>query len=147
MAAIHDAKTFTIPNVFPILVAGLFILAALFAGLPLSGWGWHILSGGIAFAIGLALFVLNVMGGGDVKLFAAIALWFTPSGLMPLTLFVTAFGTVLGLSLIIYKMIGEHRKADENSSLKSLYQSVRHAKMPYGPAIAVGTIVYLGLSV
>lgn len=50
-----------------------------------------------AFAIGALLFALRQMGGGDVKLIAALGLWFQPQTLLVLLLAMVLLGWVLSL--------------------------------------------------
>ena len=80
VAAVIDVRTFTISNGLNATVA---LLAPVYwwsLGLPL----WPDAAIQIAVAAGVFLvlavtFYLGMMGGGDVKLAAAIALWFTGS--------------------------------------------------------------------
>ena len=79
VAAVIDVRTFTISNRLNLTVAAIAPLYWWSVGLPL----WP----GVAIQIGLAVavfalfsvaFFLGMMGGGDVKLAAALALWFSP---------------------------------------------------------------------
>ncbi|MGQ4274735.1 A24 family peptidase [Terrihabitans sp. B22-R8] len=102
-AALFDLTTMTIPNWLNLLVAALFVPAALLAGLTWSVFGWHMLGALIIFAICLALFAMNLIGGGDAKLASAIALWLGPALLLPWALWFAIFGGLLGLVLIIFR--------------------------------------------
>ncbi|MCA1653729.1 MAG: prepilin peptidase, partial [Sphingomonadales bacterium] len=79
MAAAIDIRTFTISNRLVLAVA---LLAPLFwwaAGVPLWPDAGARIAVSIAVFLGLAAtFYLGMMGGGDVKLAAALALWFSP---------------------------------------------------------------------
>jgi len=73
-AAFTDLLTMTIPNRLIIaLAAGFFIMAALI-GLGCADISFHIAVALAAFALGLTLFWLGWIGGGDVKLFVATSL-------------------------------------------------------------------------
>lgn len=76
----------------------------------------------VAFA---GLFALGAMGGGDVKMLAAVALWLSPPLLFPM-LFVMAVagGLLAGGMLVAQKMKG----------------SKKILEVPYGVAIAAGGI-------
>jgi prepilin peptidase CpaA len=110
------------------------------AGIAASTWlhGWHGL--GVSFeGLGLGLLLYGVlfwmggMGAGDVKLAAAIGAWIGPGQLL-IALVITAMAggiMVLGWALFggflkdLFKGAGNHMKK----------------KMPYAPAIAIGTLV------
>jgi prepilin peptidase CpaA len=116
--------------VLPFLVAGIAVSAYLH--------GWHGLGqsfGGLGLGLLLYgfLFWMGGMGAGDVKLAAAIGAWIGPSQLF-IALIVTAMAggiMVLGWALFggflkdLFKGAGDHLKR----------------KMPYAPAIAVGTLI------
>jgi prepilin peptidase CpaA len=145
-AALYDIKTFTIPHIFTYLTIGLFVLAAILAGLSPTEWGLHFFSGILGFLVAFGLFVIGMMGGGDVKLFGALALWVKPIGLLPLVFWVTIMGMVISLTVLAIKII--HIRAKNNPPLpfKELLKSAMKTRIPYGPAIAVGTTVYLLLA-
>lgn len=53
----------------------------------------------IAFAIAAALFAIGQMGGGDVKLIAALALWFPPALFLQMLIVMAVLGYVLTMGL------------------------------------------------
>lgn len=88
----------------------------------------------IAIRIGIALlllalfaaaFAIGAMGGGDVKLIAALALWLSPLAVLKLLVIMSLAGGVLTLVMLI-----RHRLARSPSQLE----------VPYGVAIAFGGI-------
>ena len=124
IAAVIDVRTFTISNRLNIVVA---LLAPLFwwaSGLPL----WPDAAFQVATAVGvfvlLALaFYAGMMGGGDVKLAAALALWFPPLTTVKfLILMSIAGGVVTAVALIVHRARGRQGRP----------------KIPYGVAIAFG---------
>lgn len=126
VATFTDLRSRRIPNwlVLPFLAAGLIVPGWL------QGWlgFWHSLEGfGLGALIYGALAVFGGMGMGDVKLVAAIGAWVGPQQLL-LAIFVTAMaGGVMALGWAIYgKFAGDVWKS---------------RKIPYGPAIAIGTVV------
>lgn len=95
LAAAQDVKAYQIADRWPLAIAALFPVAALAAGVPLMGWLAH---GGVALAVftgGAVLFRLGGMGGGDVKLLTALALWAGPPAVLLLLT-----GTALGGGLL-----------------------------------------------
>lgn len=68
----------------------------------LSGWsaatiGTHLAVGGLAFAVALVLGLSGWMGGGDVKLAAAVFVWAGPAQGVPVLVVVVVAGLVLAL--------------------------------------------------
>lgn len=141
-AGLYDIKTYTIPNIIPIVVMALFILAGLVVPLSLTEWGWQILAGTFAFSLGFGLFVLGLMGGGDVKLYGAIGLWVLPSKILMLTAFITVTGALLALTVLGFKIIKVRRGGNSVKNWKQAYFASRRTRIPYGPAITIGTILF-----
>src|ERR1044071_2773983 len=83
VAAAYDVLTLTIPNWISLVLIALFPIIAVVAGLPLHELGWHVAIGVIALAAGIAAFAVGVVGGGDAKLFAAVALFMGPLAIAP----------------------------------------------------------------
>jgi prepilin peptidase CpaA len=124
VAAVIDVRTFTISNRLNIAVA---LLAPLYwwsAGLPL--WPDIAIQVGVAMAVFLLLaaaFYAGMMGGGDVKLAAALALWFSPASTLKFLVLMSIAGGVLTLLVL-----GVHR----------LRKKEGRPEIPYGVAIAFG---------
>jgi prepilin peptidase CpaA len=147
-----DLRSRRIPNwlVFPFMAAGVGV----------QGWlhGWHGVAQSLeGFALGALLFgVLAAMGGmgmGDVKLFAGIGAWIGPGQLM-LALVITGLaGGVMALGWALLGgfagellkgsgdlLLGWKRRGTLAHSGLTL-ASPRARKMPYAPAIAIGTLI------
>lgn len=121
-----DFRSRTIPNWL--------IIVTLAGGLGFAIWtsDWsdlllHFLSFVIALAVGLALFGLKVWGGGDGKLFAAIALWFEIADFPVLVMAIALVGFVLVLG---YSLVHWGKLFSKNA------QSI-----PYGVAIGFGAVL------
>jgi prepilin peptidase CpaA len=127
-AAGSDLKYRRISNSLTLLVLVLFALSA-FTRLA-SGYDWStavlwpIVSASIIFAIGLGLFAARLMGGGDVKIMSATALFAGPALSLPFVLYVTLAGGVVALATMAHARIKN--------------MDVRTAKVPYGVAITFG---------
>src|SRR3546814_6723152 len=72
-AAASDWRSLTIPNRYSLAAVALFLSYATSMGGSVD-WAVHLGFGGAAFGLGFVLFALPLCGGGDVKLFAALAL-------------------------------------------------------------------------
>lgn len=95
IAAIKDVRTMTIPNSISLVMVALYPGFVAVAGID---WLDGLLAGAVVFAVGLVLFALGWLGGGDVKLLAATSLW-AGTGLLLPALFVTA---IAGGALCIF---------------------------------------------
>src|SRR5262245_10282110 len=102
LLAVHDIVTFRIPNIGNLLLAAAFLAFAPFV-VPASGWLQHFAAAGLVFAAGMVLFYARALGGGDVKLMAAGALWVGFSGLLDYVLWVGLFGGALAVGLLLLR--------------------------------------------
>lgn len=106
---------------------------AIFAGAPLFWWAsgyslWPDVAIQIAvalavFAVVCGLFALGMMGGGDVKLLTALALWIAPIPFLQLLVIMALAGGVLTIAMAAWHMIKRQREK---------------LAIPYGVAISIG---------
>ncbi len=133
VAAVFDVRTFTISNRLNATVA---LLAPLYWwSVSLPFWPDAAIQVGVAVAVFAALaltFYLGMMGGGDVKLAAALALWFSPvSTIKFLVIMSLAGGLLTVVVLILHRMRpGQIKNSDGETHKKP--------EVPYGVAIAIG---------
>ena len=71
--AIWDLTTMTIPNRLTIALVAAFVLLAPLAGLSLQQIGMHVAAGAAMLLVGMALFGLGWIGGGDANGFASLS--------------------------------------------------------------------------
>jgi len=73
VVAWYDLKYLRIPNWSVLAVAGVYVVTGLW-GLPLDVFAWHLLYGVIVLVVGFLLYTVasSHMGGGDIKLIAAL---------------------------------------------------------------------------
>jgi prepilin peptidase CpaA len=90
----------TIPNRLTIGLAVAFVPVALLSHLSLTGWGIHLGLGLAGLVLGMILFALRFMGGGDAKLLAAASLWLGFHGFIAPFIYTAIFGGVLPLPLL-----------------------------------------------
>ena len=131
-AAWSDVKYRRLPNVLVLLVAGMGLsYAAIDAGLSAAGSG--LLHGLAALLVGLALYSRGVVGGGDIKYYAAVAMWFPLGQGFRLLGVVSLAGLALVLGWLIWRRLTGKTvnfKASEDSD-----------KLPFGVAIAAGAVL------
>ncbi len=128
-AAVIDMRTFTISNRLNLAVA---LLAPVYwASVALSPWpgvAVQLAAGATVFVLFAGAFYAGMMGGGDVKLAAALALWFPPGATMQFIVIMSLAGGVLTLALVAWHRAKRHEG---------------RPKIPYGVAIAFGGLAVL----
>ena len=129
VAAVIDIRTFTISNRLNLAVA---LMAPLFWwSVALPVWPNVAVQVGLAlavFALFAAAFYAGMMGGGDVKLAAALTLWFSPESTLRFLVLMSLAGGVLTLVLL-----AAHRIRKKSGQ----------PQIPYGVAIAFGGLAIL----
>jgi prepilin peptidase CpaA len=141
VAAGWDLASFTIPNFLSIALTALFAVFAVTVGLSWHAAGWHLLAGLVGLCIGFALFALRYIGGGDAKLFAAVALWLGFSDLLPYALLASVFGGALTLGLLVVRRWPLPAMLLNYPWIVKLHDS--RSGIPYGVALAAGAVVLL----
>ncbi len=134
-AAASDLQRYLIPNRYPAA-----ILLAFLAQAPLTPYFQSL--GGLAvgaavLAAGALLFARGLLGGGDVKLLAAVAFWAGPS-MIATFLFVTSLtGAVLALTLLspARRLFPAHPNA---LAVPGDFRGRLRQPMPFAVAIAAG---------
>lgn len=153
-AAVLGAATYTdlrsrrIPNwlVLPFLGMGVLV----------SCWshGWHGLGQSLSGAgLGLLLFgiffMAGGMGAGDVKLCAAIGAWIGPSQLLIALVLTALVGGVMALGWAmwggflgeLFCHTGDLVMGSKEERGEAVLENPRRRRMPYAPAIAIGTLL------
>lgn len=123
IAAIGDIRTRTIPNWLNLAIALMAPVLWYFSGLePWPGMALQVGIALVCFVLFTGAFALNMMGGGDVKLIGALALWLPLGQLVPFLLVMSIIGGVITLA-----MWGREKIRKSGSVLE----------VPYGVAIAL----------
>lgn len=130
VAAVTDLRSRIISNPLNLAIA---LMAPLFWwSHGLSLWpdvAIQIALGAGVFALFAVLFALGMMGGGDVKLLAALALWFPWQPLLLLLVLMAMLGGLVTLVTIVH-----HR----------LKQRTGPPEVPYGVAIVLAALWVVG---
>ncbi|MGQ9364985.1 prepilin peptidase [Azospirillum sp. ST 5-10] len=95
-----DAVTFRIPNPLTAAFALAFPAAAALAPAPVD-WLSHLGAGALVFAVAAAAFAGGALGGGDVKLLGAAALWLGFGALPDFALLTALYGGALALAVLV----------------------------------------------
>ena len=129
LAAASDLRDRRIPNAIPAALIALY--PGLFAlGLGPDPWWGGFVAGAAVFVVGAGLFAARIMGGGDVKLLTAVALWAGPAWIFE-GLVVTAIlgGVAAGAALLRPVLL---------TPVLGPQPGARETTLPYGVAVAGG---------
>ena len=132
-AAVGDYRHYIIPNwlcgVIALLAPAYLVSLAMLTDQPvLPLLGWQLALALLVFVVFLLLFATGAMGGGDVKLMAALALWTPWPALLDVAFWMALSGGLLALAVGIRAA----RRPDASRDV------------PYGIAIAIGGMVFIG---
>lgn len=133
-AGIEDARTREIAdrkNIAIALIAPLWWWAS---GVPV----WPDMAMRIAVAIGVFLlfaqaFRVGMMGGGDVKMIAAIALWLPVPLLFRMMLLMSIAGGIVTVAMLVGHRLRRRKMGEEAPAIE----------VPYGVAIAIAALLIL----
>lgn len=157
-AAFTDIRSRRIPNWLVIggLCCGFGLNIALFRleGLRLAALGF-----GLALLLYLPMFVLRGMGGGDVKLMAALGSLAGPMNWFLIFILTALFGGLIAIVLLLTTKRLQRTLSNvalilnELAHLRAPYRahqaidiaSDRAVTLPHGVAIALGTLVFLAV--
>lgn len=98
-------------------------------GFNLPEIGLHLLIATIVFIFFLIAFRFGAMGGGDVKLFAALALWWHWIDVVRMVLYASILGALVTIVFVV---------------IHKLKQQDGKARIPYGVAIALAGLWIAG---
>lgn len=156
LGCVTDLRSRRIPNVLTFgAAAG--ALGFHLADAGLSGLGWSALGWVTGLALFLPLFLLRGLGGGDVKLLAAIGAWLGPGPTVWLAIYTALAGGVM--ALVVAVSAGYFRQAFRNIWSLLMFWRVAGVqphpgltldspgapRLPYAVPIAAGLVVTLWL--
>jgi prepilin peptidase CpaA len=136
MSCVSDLRCLRIPNRHVAIVLASF--AAAYAVSPASfGTWWHPFAAGfIFFLITYVMFACNMLGAGDAKLGAALALWVGLQGLMIYVMYMAVVGGVLGAASLFIRRRKPFKNPRPGGWVATL-QAGGNA-VPYGIALSAG---------
>lgn len=140
-ASYLDWRWRRVPNWLTYSAAGLALGTRLSLGGPAAGAEG---AGGmlLAFVLMVFLFAIGVMGGGDVKLSAAMGAWIGVRAVPRAFLFMTLLGAVLSL-LMVGMALARRLAAVQTSGGEASAEAGARLTVPYGLAIAGGALLAL----
>jgi prepilin peptidase CpaA len=133
----HDFRTFRIRNRDVLILSGMVMLLMLLRGF--AGAMPDLLAGLLLFALGFVLWLLRMMGAGDVKLYLPLGVLVGWS-LLPIYVVFLLIGS-LGLILAIW---AARRFPSDRGVIRARLSEIAAAKsVPYAVPMAFGAIVTL----
>ncbi len=141
LAAGWDLASYTIPNFISAILLVAFAVMAVTAGYDAASYETHALAVLLALIAGFLLFALGYIGGGDAKLFAAVAAWFGMHDLMSYILISSLFGGALTVLLLMARQWPLPAALASHSWIQKLHEP--RGGIPYGVALAAGGIAIL----
>ncbi len=134
--ATSDLLWLRIPNWVVVTIAALYPIYVFSAAQPLA-WQGALVLAALVFAIGFALYSFRLLGGGDVKLLAAVALW---AGPLQITAFMLSTAIIGGLLAIVattpLRLLFPYMAAA--TGVDADVRQLMKLQIPYGVAIAAG---------
>ncbi len=140
MAALNDANAMKIPNRIPLIVLAAYFVMVPFTWAGLPNFVEHLTVGTVFFAVGFAMFAFGWMGGGDSKLLAATAFWFTWPDAFAYMVYTAVFGGILTLFIMLGRSYIPVRILTTQWA-QTMFKD--QTKIPYGLALAAGAIAVL----
>ena len=138
-AGLNDLVRYEIPNGLSLALVGAFALYA--PALPLSVLVAHLTAGLAVLAVVALAFAAGLMGGGDAKLFTAMALWMGWQELLPFLLLTALAGGAIALILLALRRLlaSRNRVGGWFGRLMAPESGV-----PYGLAISMAGLALIG---
>ena len=106
IAAVEDFRRLVIPNWLVLALIAVWPLSAVTGTVTLAAALGALAIAGAIFVVGALLFARGLLGGGDVKLLCAAALWAGPAATPELLLVTAILGGVV--SLVLLSPLGAH---------------------------------------
>jgi prepilin peptidase CpaA len=139
IASYHDLRHRSIPNTMPIAVAS----AALVKWLVIAQFApalWAAAAAAMVFAATALLFARGWLGGGDVKLAAAVVFFLGAPATAQFLLLMALIGGVLALAMLAGQRRPRAAATDAAASIPAVAPTI-----PYGVAIAAAGIAMMVL--
>lgn len=144
-AACHDIAARTIPNSTSVLLALVGVLLRMLDSNLINS----VLLAALVFAICAGCWIRGWMGGGDVKLLAAAALFVPPGLVGSLLVAISLAGGAVALVYLVARLIARRVSLRVHSRHRGFlarilraehWRILRGTPLPYGSAIAAGTL-------
>jgi prepilin peptidase CpaA len=145
LASVSDLRARRVPNALNLTVLGAGMLFQVVSPRLGDGWGSAFAGLAVGFAIWFPMYLFRLIGAGDVKLFAAAAVWIGPRGAVVAAVVTSVSGALLGAVWMV-------RRRGVSSTMIALIQLIRAPAalqlpsverldtVPYALAVSVGIL-------
>jgi prepilin peptidase CpaA len=141
-----DLRERRIPNRLVLVVLAMGVAFVLAQRTGMAGLGRALAAGALGFAIWLPFYALRMLGAGDVKLFAAAAVWLPPLEVVNAALYTAVAGAGLSLLWLVLEYGPAHGLARAVMTYQAPLATVADSHVrgparrhiPYGIAMAAG---------
>lgn len=135
-AALRDLACRRIDNTWVVLLLLAWCAWGIATGLPIRTALFQAAVGGLAFLVMWGAFVMGWMGGGDVKLAAAVFLWAGPANALGIAAIVAICGLALAVCCLLADML--LRLALPRPMAAAIGLFAKERGVPYGIALSAG---------
>jgi prepilin peptidase CpaA len=158
VAAVVDVSTRKVPNALTFGAAAVGLAFGL-ATNGLAGLGWSLAGWAVGVLLFLPLFAVRAMGGGDVKLLAAMGAWLGPALVVWVAVYGAIAGGVIAIPLLLIRrrlrstvvnawgLLAHWRTSGLEPHPVVTLENPEAVRMPYALPIALGALATLWLRV
>lgn len=140
-AIASDLSRLIIPNWIPLTLVTAFPVFAL-AHLGVDRVPSHLLVAAVVFLASLIFFVADWMGGGDIKLLAALMLWIGPEAAPLFLILMSLLGALLAVTLMIVRSFPHTVDPfGRVAGWRRIVELARLGQCPYGVAIGAAALL------
>lgn len=142
-AVYSDLISFTLSNRLCLVTTMLYplYLGATYVdgyGLPVNDIIISVVISAVIFGICVGFFALNMMGGGDVKLIPAVALWAGAAHILNYLFITSVVGGLVASAIIVKNRIKTSKYFKSSVNINFSVQKEGESAVPYGVGIAIG---------
>lgn len=144
LCAAYDVAAYRIPNWLCAAIAGSYLPVAILSGMPYGAIGLSVLAGVIVLVVGMVMFALKWVGGGDAKMLAAASLWVSLDrsgsmlGILGYVVMAGIIGGGFAILLLMFRRFPLPASLAGQTWLLRLHSTGQG--IPYGVALAIAGI-------
>ena len=120
LGSLEDIRIREVPDLLSFSLLGIGLILGLERSLATTSFlpfTLSVVTAALAFSIGAALYYLGQWGGGDAKLLAGVASFFTPSKFLAYFFYVLVMGSVFGLLWTVWLVVKDYEVVSSKASL------------------------------
>lgn len=120
LGSLEDIRIREVPDLLSFSLLGIGLILGLEQSLATTSFlpfTLSVVTAALAFSIGAALYYLGQWGGGDAKLLAGVASFFTPSTFLAYFFYVLVMGSVFGLLWTVWLVVKDYDDVSSKAPL------------------------------